>query len=227
MNDRTFGEETARHWIQTIESRGHPVREQDVYPLLRTWVERASPKRLLEIGCGQGDCSARINLQGRSYVGIDPSPILIQRAKELYESAERQFTFGNAYQLPFAGSEFDGVFSVMVWHLLSDIQTSAREMGRVLKPGGHFLMVTANPEARSEWADLYINVKTEGGRLEGDVRVDGIILDHDVLYLHPLDDIMNRLELAGLQVGSLAHFRKSRQGQGREYLIAIQGMRVR
>ncbi|MCW5551691.1 MAG: class I SAM-dependent methyltransferase [Verrucomicrobiae bacterium] len=227
MNDRTFGEETARQWIQIIESRGNPVREQDLSPLLRSWVETASPKRLLEIGCGQGDCSARINLTNRSYVGIDPSPFLINRAKELYESEERRFMSGNAYKLPFSEREFDGVFSVMVWHLLSEVQTAAREMSRVMRPSGHFLMVTANPEARSEWAEFYINVNITGRCLEGDIQGEGKILDHDVLYLHPLDDIVSTLRFAGLEVGSIASFRKSQQGQGREYLIAIQGMRVR
>lgn len=223
MDDRTFDQQTAQQWIRTIENRDNPVRERDVYPLLRSWLEMAAPTRILEIGCGQGDCSRNINLAGRSYVGVDPSPFLIKRAKELYESEQRRFIPGNAYNLPFAGSEFDGVFSVMVWHLLSDIHAAAQEMRRILRPGGHFLIVTANPAAYAEWAELYTNVKTDGRRFEGDMVRDGTIVDHDVLHLHTLDEIVASLNEASLEVSSVEPFRKSRQGQGREFLLSIQG----
>lgn len=223
MDDRTFDEQTARQWIRAIEDRANPVREQDVYPFLRRWLESASPARVLEIGCGQGDCSAKINLAGRSYLGVDPSPFLIRRAKELHRSGNRRFQPGNAYALPFDDRYFDGVFSVMVWHLLSDLQQAARKLGRVLRPGGHFLMVTANPEAQAEWAELYLDPRIEGRRLEGGMQMDGNILDHDVLYFHKLDEIVASLGLVKLEVGSVEPFRKSNQGQGREYLISIQG----
>lgn len=101
---------------------------------------------------------------------------------------------------------------------------AAGEMSRVLEPGGHFLIVTANPDARAEWAELYSDGKIQGRRFEGDLRVDGKTLDHDVLYFHPLDEIVDALGLARLEVGSVEPFRKSRQGQGREYLISIQGI---
>lgn len=223
MDDRTFDEQTARQWIHGIESGSSRAREQDVYPRLRAWLERAAPTRVLEIGCGQGVCSDNINLSGHRYTGIDPSAFLIQRAKELYPSEDRQFVCGNAYALPFSEREFDAIFSVMVWHLLSDIQKAALEMSRVLEPAGHFLIITANPNAYSEWRDLYINTKLEGRRFEGDMQWEGKTVDHDILYFHTLEEIVNSLNQAKLAVGSIEPFRKSRQGQGREYLISIQG----
>lgn len=222
MDDRTFNEQAARQWIRTIES-GSAVRDQDIYPLLRTWMETASPGRILEIGCGQGACSDKINLNGRSYIGTDPSRFLIRRARELYESENRRFVSGNAYALPFSQRQFDSVFSVMVWHLLNDLQKAALEMSRVLRPGGRFQIVTANPNAYSEWAELYINPKTDGRRFEGDMPGDGKTLDHDVLYFHTLDEIVGSLKFAKLEIGSVVPFRKSKEGRGREYLISIQG----
>lgn len=225
MDDRTFDEQTARQWIRTIEDGANPVREQDLYPLLRAWVERIAPTRILEVGCGQGDCSRTINLTGRSYVGVDPSPFLIQRARELYASEMRRFQMGNAYALPFTDGHFDAVFTVMVWHLLSEIQTAAREMSRVTTPGGHFLIVTANPEAYAEWTKLYTNVRTDSRRFEGDMLKDGMIVEHDVLHFHRFDEMVNALTLAGFEIGSIEPFRKSGQGRGREYLVAIRGTR--
>ncbi len=223
MDDRTFDEPAAREWIRTIENATNPVREQDIYPILRKWIKIASPQRVLEIGCGQGACSSRLDLADRSYVGIDPSPFLIQRARELHESEQCRFQLGNAYALPFADRQFEAAFSVMVWHLLSDIQTAAREMNRVLGPRGHFLIVTANPDAFAEWAELYRNPQIAGRRLEGDMQIDGRIIDHDVLHIHTLDALVAALRLAKFETTSVEPFRKSRRGQGREFLVSIQG----
>ena len=223
MDDRSFDEQTAQQWIRGIESGTNRQREQDVYPRLSAWVDRQAPASILEIGCGQGACSDRISLPGRRYTGIDPSRFLISRARELYESESRQFLVGNAYELPFCERTFDAAFSVMVWHLLRDLRTAAMEMSRVLRPGGPFLIVTANPGAYAEWTELYTNKKCAGCRLEGDLLLDGKVIDHDVLYFHALEEISNSLHLAKFEIASIEQFRKSRRGQGPDYLVAIQG----
>jgi SAM-dependent methyltransferase len=223
MDDRTFDEPTARKWIQIIESGPNQLREQDIYPRLRAWVERVSPARILEIGCGQGACSGRIPLNGRSYVGTDPSPFLIKRAKELQEAPEREFVTGNAYRLPFVDRQFDAAFSVMVWHLLRDIHEASLEMSRVLKPGGRCLVISANPEAYAEWMELYVNKRCEGKRFEGDMELEGKVVDHDVLYLHTRDEILAALKTAQFEVAGVESFRRPRQGRGPGYLIAIEG----
>jgi SAM-dependent methyltransferase len=222
MDDRTFDERTARQWIHGIEHGTNRIREQDIYPRLRGWIERAAPERVLEIGCGQGICADKINLRGGHYTGIDASRFMVKRAEELYGSNDREFLCANAYELPFPERQFDAVFSVMVWHLLSEIQKAALEMSRVLKPAGQFLIITANPGAYREWENLYINAKSEGRRFEGDLQVGGKTFDHDVLYFHSEGEIVNSLISAGFEVGAIEPFRKGRQ-EGREYLISIQG----
>jgi SAM-dependent methyltransferase len=226
MDDRTFDEKTAQKWIQIIESGPNQPRDQDIYPRLQAWVERASPARILEIGCGQGVCSGRIPYHGRTYVGTDPSPFLIERAKELHGASGRQFVIGNAYELPFGDRQFDAAFSVMVWHLLGDIHQASREMSRVLEPGGRCLVVSANPEAYAEWMELYVNKSREGKRFEGDLQLGGRVVDHDVLYLHSLDEILSALKLAKFEVTALEPFRRPVQAQVQGYLIAIEGIRV-
>jgi hypothetical protein len=57
--------------------------------------------------------------------GVEPSPYLVERAKQLYPQPNRNFILGNAYALPFSDGTFDAAFSVTVWHLLSDLQTAA------------------------------------------------------------------------------------------------------
>src|SRR4051812_22309703 len=99
MDDRTFDPQTALDWIAAVETSTQTARDIDIYPMLNEWIRCASPKTILDIGCGQGICSDKIDLEGRNYAGIEPSPFLLNRATELYSSENRTFLPGNAYDL--------------------------------------------------------------------------------------------------------------------------------
>lgn len=77
----TDDEKIARDWINAVER--NRVREADIYPQLKAWVHQISATDILDVGCGQGICSDKIDLRLRNYTGIDLSPILIDRAKQL------------------------------------------------------------------------------------------------------------------------------------------------
>jgi SAM-dependent methyltransferase len=211
----------ALEWIRVAEGDGARIRENDIYPLLRRWIHASSPTEILEIGAGQGICSDKIDLDGRRYTGIEPSPLLVERAQELYRAENRRFVLGSAYNLPFPDGAFDAVFSVSVWHLLSDLQDAAEEMSRVLKADGRFLMITANPAAYSLWKELYATTTTEGRRLEGTVQLPDRSVLHEVLYLHTLDEILGSLRDADLEVEETETFRPSAGGQ--QSFISIRG----
>jgi ubiquinone/menaquinone biosynthesis C-methylase UbiE len=146
MDDKTFDQKTAADWIEIVESEIGRVRNADIYPLLNTWVNSVAPYEILEIGAGQGICSENIDLNGRNYIGVDPSPFLIERANELYCHPNRRFLRGTVYDLPFSASAFDAAFSIAVWHLLERLQTATSELSRVLKDNGHFLITPQIPE---------------------------------------------------------------------------------
>lgn len=166
MDDKNFNQETAEDWIKTIEDPNAQIREQDIYPLLRTWMAQTNPQQILEIGCGQGVCSSALNLTNQNYLGIDPSIHLLERAKKLYSTENKKFVVGNAYSLPLQDASMDGAFSVSLWHLLRDIKTASLELSRVLKNGGCFLIITANPDAYNVWTSQYTEYKKSGNRFE-------------------------------------------------------------
>lgn len=210
MDDRVFDQSSAVEWISGIESERAKVRDSYLYPRLRAWIDRVSPLEVLDIGAGQGVCSDKMDLAGRKYTGVEPSPFLLNRARELYSAPHRMFVEGSAYALPFAGSTFDAAFSVAVWHLLADLKRAAMELARVLRTNGHFLIVTANPGNYSAWMTPYTETKLDGRRLEGKVIQEGEVISQDVLYLHTLDEIVTPLRNAGLRVDKSETFRESR-----------------
>lgn len=191
----------ASEWIKTVESTSsYLTRENDIYPILREWVEASSPKRILEIGCGQGICSECLNLENRKYTGIDTSNLLIKRARELYKG--RTFQIGKAEALPFQRCSFDSVFSVAAWNLIFDIETASDEISRVLTNEGRFLIICANPDAYPLWTKPYLHPRFEGKRFQGEINDVT-----EVFYLHSRKEILESLQRAGLDIQSIETFR--------------------
>ncbi len=217
MDDRCFDRKAAQEWIAVIEGEHGRIRDADLYPYLRTWVERIDPREIADIGCGQGVCSEKIDLKGRSYTGIEPSSFLLERARQLHAEANKRFVSGNAYALPFRDGHFDAAFSIALWHLLEDKPKAAAELSRVLKDDGHFMIVGANPDFYDEWTKTYSRSERLGSRFEGYTRHSDGTETVDVLHLHSFDEIAASLKAAGLEILETAKFRTAISIQGRKF----------
>lgn len=141
MDDRYFDKKSAEDWIALIESEGASVRENDIYPHLKKWIWDNDITSVVDLGSGQGVCS-QIIPQVTQYLGVEPSKFLLKRAWELYPAVD--FVEGSAYKIPRSDGSVDAIFSIAVWHLLSDLERATKELARVLKPGGHYLIITAD-----------------------------------------------------------------------------------
>ncbi|XFA73832.1 methyltransferase domain-containing protein [Thermosynechococcaceae cyanobacterium Okahandja] len=105
---------------------------------------------VLDVGCGIGG-SARLLARDYGFVvtGITISPAQVQRARELTSpDLPVQFQVADALQLPFADASFDVVWSIEAGPHMPDKAQYAREMLRVLKPGG--ILVVADWNQRDD-----------------------------------------------------------------------------
>jgi ubiquinone/menaquinone biosynthesis C-methylase UbiE len=103
---------------------------------------------VLDIGCGTGSLAIAAKLRvgpSGTVQGIDASPEMIARARRKASKAgvDVPFTDGVVESLPFPDGHFDAVLSTLMLHHLprEPRQQCAREMRRVLKPGGRVLAV--------------------------------------------------------------------------------------
>ena len=102
--------------------------------------------RVLDCGCG-GGATIRMLLEkcGKGSVkGIDHSPVSVERAKKLNQAAiaEGRCTVlqGSVTDMVFASDWFDAVTAFETVYFWPDLPQCFREVWRVLKPGGTFLI---------------------------------------------------------------------------------------
>jgi SAM-dependent methyltransferase len=109
----------------------------------RAWRRAGLPVRghCLEIGPGRGRWTARLLARGLEVTGVDISEDAVVRLGQLFPRA--RFEVGTASRLSAASATIDVVSSVVVLlHLPpADKQAAIEEIGRVLKPGGHALLI--------------------------------------------------------------------------------------
>lgn len=101
---------------------------------------------VLDIGCGAGVdtivAALMVGPEGR-VVGIDLTPEMLEQARENLRKASLEnvsFQEGSAEDLPFPEGSFDVVISNGVFNLVPDKMRALKEVGRVLRPNGRFMI---------------------------------------------------------------------------------------
>src|SRR5256885_16021420 len=104
--------------------------------------------RVLDVGCGTGVVAITAARTGATVSAIDPTPPLLDRARENARIADVSIDFreADAEELPFADAEFDAVLSQFAHMFAPRPEVAVREMLRVLKPGGTLAFSTWPPE---------------------------------------------------------------------------------
>ncbi|NEU31088.1 methyltransferase domain-containing protein [bacterium LRH843] len=102
-------------------------------------VELLAPKKgefILDLGCGTGDLTNKIQELGAHVVGIDQSENMVQQAQHKYKDIS--FQVGDAIQLEYQ-NEFDAVFSNAVLHWIKTPKQALQGIYNSLKQGGRFI----------------------------------------------------------------------------------------
>ena len=154
--------------------------------------------RVLEIGCGTGNYITAIAEEtGAICTGVDPSREMLRLAasdaglpRNRKSAAARSVTYlpGRAEDLPLPDRQFDLVYSVDVIHHIEDRDAAAREMLRVLKPGGLAMVVTESED------DLRHRTPH--------VTYFPEIVEVELERYPRLETIERELEAAGLEIGA-------------------------
>lgn len=140
-----------------LEDRGNDPSCVRLLNSLFSEIDLQPESKLLEVGCGTGVFLRRL---AQTYIlsspltGVDMNAYFLKEASELakQDGLEERLAFlpGNAEELPFDDASFDVVLS---FTLLEECnaEKALAELFRVLKPGGHFVVVVRATDIPLYW----------------------------------------------------------------------------
>ena len=122
----------------------------------------APDAKVLDCGCGGGANLAKLLKACPAGIvkGIDYSPVSVEKARKVNQQAIQQgrctVLNGNVADMIFASSWFDAVTAFETVYFWPDLSASFREVYRVLKPSGTFLICNecGDPEKYSKWTEI-------------------------------------------------------------------------
>jgi trans-aconitate methyltransferase len=123
------------HWNPQLYDDKHAF----VYNYGESLVKLLAPQpdeRILDLGCGTGALTKKINEAGATVVGIDQADAMIREAQANYPDLE--FRVMDAAGLRFS-TPFDAVFSNAALHWVLEKEKAVRSIAASLRPGGRMV----------------------------------------------------------------------------------------
>jgi SAM-dependent methyltransferase/uncharacterized protein YbaR (Trm112 family) len=122
---------------------------EEVRAVLRLQQE-SDRSRILDVACGTGVFARPLAREAGLVVAFDLSRPMLDRARWLARqdgTANLAFIRGTVFRLPFIDEAFPTINCCGALHLFDQPDAALREMGRVLRPGGHVsIQTTIRPD---------------------------------------------------------------------------------
>lgn len=154
-----------------------------------------SPRRVLDIGCGEGWLCRALCRHGIETLGVDASAALIEAARAGGEGDYRICTYADL-----AGTGL-GLFDLLVCNfalLDEDLQPLLHSLAALLVPGGRLLIQTVHP-----WAACGEQPYRDGWRIETFTTFGADFPEPMPWYFRTLQSWLGELALAGFRLGEL------------------------
>ena len=198
----TEWERHAAWWQEGFTAGADPEYVEQIVPLASEHLRGASA--VLDVGCGEGQIARLAYDVGASrVVGVDPTWAQLTEARRRGGSVG--YCRAQAAGLPFPSSSFDAVVACLVFEHIDAVDDAVAEVGRVLKPGGHFVFFLNHPLLQtpgSGWIDDRI-LDEQYWRIGAYLVEDSGLEEMDkgvfIPFVHrPLSRYVNAMAAAGL-----------------------------
>jgi SAM-dependent methyltransferase len=240
MSDESWWDRGAQWWQDEFTDGADPEYEEQILPLVQHHLEGV--RRLLDVGCGEGQVARRAAAMGIEVVGVDPTAAQIEEAKRRAGGA--RYARATAEELPVRDASFDAVVMCLVIEHIDPIEPAIEEMARVLEPGGRCLLLLNHPLLQapgSGWIDDHILEEQYwrvGPYLRDDSTVEELAPGVNLPFMHrPLGRYVRVMGASGLLIedmeepppplGFLAEAWEYREAATIPRLMLIRARRVR
>jgi ubiquinone/menaquinone biosynthesis C-methylase UbiE len=111
-------------------------------------VDVEAGQQVLDVACGNGNAALAAARRFARVTGLDYVPALLERAAERAraDGIALAIVEGDAERMPFADGQFDAALSTYGVMFAPDQERAAREIARVVKPGGKIGLASWTPE---------------------------------------------------------------------------------
>lgn len=117
-------------------------------------LEPKKGKIYLDIGCGTGNYTREFHSAGYSFIGIDPSEQMLQKART--QCPEIDWRQGTAEKTGLPAASVDSIMASLTIHHWKDLDSAFTELYRVCISGGKIVVFTSTPaQMRGYWLNHY------------------------------------------------------------------------
>jgi SAM-dependent methyltransferase len=168
-SERLFHDRQAAERAKSLRPHDY-LFSDDAYLQHESWIAPAFDtlgdlrgKRVLDLGCGHGMASVVLARRGADVVACDLSLGYLREARVRTKANDVQIRLlvCNGERLPFADGFFDRIWGNAILHHL-DLRQAARELERVLAPGGR--AVFCEPWGGNRWLSWARNALPYAGK---------------------------------------------------------------
>ena len=122
----------SQHWNASLYDTSHDFVAKFGEGIF-AWLQAKAGENILDLGCGTGDLTPKIQAAGAKVLGVDSSAEMIAAAKAKFPTID--FQQADARNLPFS-NQFDAIFSNAVLHWVPEKEKAIASMYQSLKKGG-------------------------------------------------------------------------------------------
>ncbi|MCF8095217.1 MAG: metalloregulator ArsR/SmtB family transcription factor [Desulfobacteraceae bacterium] len=112
----------------------------------------------VDLGCGTGELLDAMNNHAAKVIGVDSSPRMLEEARKRFSAGTGQdieIRLGEIEHLPMGDKEADLAVISLVLQYLDEPEAGLLEVGRILKPGGEFVLAEFDRHDRHTLKTVY------------------------------------------------------------------------
>lgn len=168
------------------------------YDIVARELAKIAPKRVLEIGCGQGALGARLAVRA-DYIGVEPDIRSFTTARARIEALGGTVVNGTDADVP-EGSPFDVVCAFEVLEHIEDDRVALADWVRRVRPGGRLVLSVPAFQARFGPMDSFAGHyrRYEPAQLRERLTECGLEVERITVYAWPLgyalEAVRNRID---------------------------------
>jgi SAM-dependent methyltransferase len=199
-------EKGAAWWQRNFTEGADSEYEQQILPLVGHYARGA--RRVLDIGCGEGQVGRSLASQGAEVVALDLTRPQIRRAYD--RGGLSEYLQAGAHQLPCRDGGFDTVVLCLAIEHIEPFEATIQEVARVLTPGGRFLLLLVHPLLQAPGSGWVEVVDSDdyfwrvGSYLDDETATDQVGPGIHLTFIHrPLSRYVHEMGRCGLLIDDM------------------------